>query len=181
MSKMNKWFGLVVLALASFGCSGNEPSYVVDGGGQGEVGGQGGQGGMGVESTITCDPGGRYVCHCDNGNIGNKFCAWSGNEFSECTLCGPGSIPREPTTIYCNTNPKGNEVYTPCPHVNTCKPLTCWDNTCVYAPAIPSALLEDESPNDCTRLMCDGYGNAIDVPDPLDCDGVCNSLGECVK
>jgi hypothetical protein len=51
----------------------------------------------------------------------------------------------------------------------------------MYAPAIPSTMLADDTPNDCTRLMCDGYGNAVEIPFPTDCFGKCNQLGECVN
>lgn len=133
---------------------------------------------------VQCAAGGWYTCACDNGNTGIQFCAWSGDAFSECQLCGPGSEPRvEPANpTDCNTNPKTwlGEVYKDCPISKTCMSWTCWDRKCVLAPAIPSARLVDEVKNDCSVMVCDGFGNAVAAPDPSDCDGgTCNALGVC--
>lgn len=133
---------------------------------------------------VQCAAGGWYTCDCDNGNTGLRFCAWGGDAFSECQLCGPGSVPITvpANPLECNTNPKTwlGEKYVPCPSNGTCMPLTCWDHKCVLAPAIPSAKLDDEVKNDCSVTVCDGFGGAVTAPDPNDCNGSCDVFGVCI-
>jgi hypothetical protein len=130
---------------------------------------------------VDCEPGARYTCACDNGNTGNKFCAWTGDAFSECMLCGSGAAYLEDTGLPCNTNPSSAETYVPCPvDPQKCTSLVCFDHVCVVATSLPSAVIPDTAADDCRQTMCDGNGNAVSVPNPDDCAGACDAAGVCV-
>jgi hypothetical protein len=129
---------------------------------------------------VSCVAGERYVCDCGDGNRGNKFCAWTGDAFSECMLCGVGAEYIEDTGIPCDTNPTAGTAPVPCPDMVGCVGLVCYDKSCHLATALPATILTDTAGDDCAQRMCDGSGNAVTVPDPRDCNGTCNDAGACV-
>lgn len=154
----------------------------------GDAGGQGGASGNGGSSTV-CDPGGRYVCDCGNGNTGNKFCAWDGQSFSSCELCGQVASEVFVTSTPCNLDP---QMFNPCPTIDEycvthscpavdtfCVVLSCQNFLCTMLTALPTAMPPDVIVNDCESAMCDGFGNRIPIPDPLDCNGTCDVSGVC--
>lgn len=136
-----------------------------------------------------CVPGGRYVCDCPNGHTGLQFCAWDGASLGVCGLCGTGTEVVADSGITCGKNQP--VPYTcpsmadycannPCPDVDLfCVTLSCYDGSCKFITAIPSAEPQDMSPNDCHTALCDGYGNLVTVPDVTDCTGTCSSSGVC--
>lgn len=133
---------------------------------------------------ISCEPGAMYVCDCGNGNLGNKFCAWTGDAFGVCELCGEAGTELLDTGIYCNEHPDtaNNEELVLCaPVPEACAPVACsaLTNTCVIRTAIPLYGVDDDA-NNCAQTVCDGFGNAVSVPDPSDCVGSCDSAGACV-
>jgi hypothetical protein len=130
---------------------------------------------------VDCEPGARYTCACDNGNTGNKFCAWTGDAFSECMLCGSGAAYLEDTGIACDMAPPAGVEPTPCPTMTGCVGLVCYNGSCFTATALPATMPPDASPNDCAVVMCDGDGNGIEVPASFDCAGSCDSTGACVQ
>lgn len=136
----------------------------------------------GPAPTVDCDPGGMYTCDCGDGNLGNKFCAWTGNAFSECMLCGNGSDYVKNTGIACDTNPPPGVAPTPCPALpDGCISLVCYSKQCWETTALPRTILVDTASGDCAVRMCDGSGNAVSVPDPGDCAGACDASGSCVQ
>lgn len=137
-----------------------------------------------------CIPGERYVCDCGDGtdefaNHGNKFCRWDGTGFGPCELCGIGPHSMGDANIDCNQTPPNSPFDPPlldCPKTEG----VCWgyqcDNMkkrCVKISFIESAILPDDSPNDCHVEMCDGDGNIVVAPYPLDCMGSCDNTGTC--
>lgn len=129
---------------------------------------------------VDCEPGGMYVCDCGDGNLGNKFCSWTGDSFSDCMLCGNGAEYIKDTGIACDENPTTGQPPIHCPAVpDGCTKLVCYSKSCWEATALPRTALADTSTEDCAVMMCDGLGNAVPVPDPLDCSGACDENGVC--
>lgn len=123
---------------------------------------------------VECTPGGMYTCDCGDGNQGNKFCAWSGDAFSDCMLCGNGAAYLEDTGIAC-------DELNPCQdNGDFCAPLSCYSGTCWITTALPRAEKPDTTPDNCHTMVCDGYGNLVEIPDPTDCDQPCSFAGQCV-
>lgn len=126
-----------------------------------------------------CDSGERYVCQCPDGGLGNKFCSWMGDSFSECILCGEGAEYLENTGIPCDTNPPAGTTETPCAPMDGCVGLVCYSKTCWKTTKLPGVRLDDPS-NNCVSIECDENGAAVMVPDPSDCDGTCDTTGTCL-
>lgn len=130
---------------------------------------------------VECTPGAMYTCDCGGGNLGNKFCAWSGDAFSGCMLCGDGADYLEDTGIACDESPPPGVEPTPCPSMPlACTGLVCYSKSCWVTTALPRTELPDISPNNCHTMVCDGDGNTVEVPDPSDCDQPCSFAGQCV-
>ncbi len=170
---------LTCIAALALGCGAppSTPSPAGAGGsaGAGGGGGAGGAGGDGGSAEPACDAGAMYVCQCPPetlAGLGNKWCAWDGTGFSDCMLCGVGGP--QPIEGTCSTA-------SDCPGEDgPCKERACEGGKCVLLRYQPSSAPPDTVPNDCTKLLCDGDGEAVSVPDPSDCAGACNASGACM-